>query len=205
MELGSYVTSGERLFLKFGDNVPILGVDEHENARILRELQHLEEVVVLGVERSAFVGHEDLDGRDALLSQARKLGLYVVAQVGDRDVETVVYYRLAASLLRPGVEGSGERATLFLEGEVDDHGRPARGRRFRAGRPVVGRHGPPERHVHVRVGIYKARHHELAARVYILGPGGLQVRTDGDYFPVLHQHVRRITAFGGHDRSTAEK
>src|SRR4028118_1729854 len=49
VEAGGGVATGERLLLELGDHIPVLGVDEHEDAGLATELQHLEEVFVLGV------------------------------------------------------------------------------------------------------------------------------------------------------------
>ena len=52
VEPGGGVPALERLLLQLGDHVPVLGVDEDEDAGIPGQLQGLEEVVVLGVERA---------------------------------------------------------------------------------------------------------------------------------------------------------
>ena len=201
VEAGCRIAASERLLLQLGDGVAVLGVDHDQNPGVFGELQHLEEVFVLGVERCSLVGHEDLDRGDALLGEVGQLGLYVVAQVGYGDVETVVDYGFVPRLLGPGVEGPGQGAARFLQGEVDDHGRPAGSRGLRPRSPVVRRHGTPEGHVHVGMGVYKAGHDELARGVYGLGAVRVQVRRDRNDLPVLNEHVCPVAAFRGYDRS----
>ncbi len=180
-------------------------MDEHQHARFFGQLQGLEEVVVLGVEGRALVGHEDLDRRHTLRGEARELRLYVVAQVRYRDVEPVVYDRLVPRLLRPRLDGPGERPALLLQGEVYDHRRAAGRRGGRTGGPVVGGYGAAEGHVHVGVGVYKARHDELAGGVHGLGAVGGDVRADGDDLLVLDEHVRPVAALGGYDGPAGEE
>ena len=112
---------------------------------------------------------------------------------------------LSLRLLGPRIEGSGQGAARLLQGEVDDHGRPAGRRRLGARGPVVGRHGAPEGHVHVGVGVYKARHHELARGVDGLSAVRVKLRGDGDDLLVLDEHVGPVAAFGGYDRSPAKE
>jgi hypothetical protein len=159
VEAGGRIAARERLLLELVDRVPVLGVYQDEDIGIFGELQYLEEVVVLGVQGCSFVGHEDLDRSDALLSEVWQLGLYVVAQIRDGDVETVINDRLALCLLGPRVEGSGEGASGLLQGEVDEHGRTARSSRLGSRGPVVRGDGPPERHVHMSVGVDEAWHY----------------------------------------------
>ncbi len=205
VEAWGRVAARERLLLELGDHVPVLGVNEHENARLFGELQHLEEVVVLGVQGRALVGHEDLDRRDALLGEAGELGLDVVAQVRYGDVEAVVYDRLAPGLLRPRFERPGESAAGFLQGEVYEHRRTAGRRRLRARGPVVRGDGAPEGHVHVGVGVYEARHDEPARGVDGLGAVRVEVRADGRHLLVLDEHVGPVAALGGYDGASGEE
>src|SRR5215210_7830048 len=205
VEAGRGVATRERLLLQLGDRVSVFGVDHDQDAGIFGELQGLEEVFVLGVERRALVGHEDLDGGYALAGEVGQLGLDVVAQVGYGDVEAVVDDRLVACLLGPGIEGFGQGAARFLEGEVDDHGRPACCGGLRTRSPVVGRHGAPEGHIHVGVGIYKAGHYELARGVNLLSAVGVEFRCYGDYLPVLDEHVGPVAALRGYDRSPTKE
>jgi hypothetical protein len=101
VEAGGDVAARQGLLLELGDGVAVLRVDEDEDAGLLRELEGLEEVLVLRVEGRALVGHKDLDRGYTLLGYARQLGLYVVPEVRDRDVEPVIYYRLVVGLVRP--------------------------------------------------------------------------------------------------------
>src|SRR5215211_4922031 len=204
VEAGGCVTSRESLLLQLGDGVPVLSVDQNEDTCIPGELQYLEEVVVFGVQGCSFVGHEDLDRSDASFGEVWQLRLYVVAQVRYGDVETVVYDGLIPGLLGPRVECSGEGASGLLQGEVDEHGRPAGHRGLGARGPVVRRDGAPERHVHVGVGIYETGHNELAGSVYRLGAVRVQVRGDGDYLLVFDEHVGPVATFCGYDRSSTE-
>src|SRR5215210_184913 len=104
-----------------------------------------------------------------------------------------------------GAVSPRESAAGLLQGEVDDHGRTARRSGLRARCPVVRRYRAPERHVHVGVRVYKARHHELARGVYRLGAVRVKVRGDGDYLLVLDEHVGPVAAFCGYDHSPAEE
>jgi hypothetical protein len=88
-----------------------------------------------------------------LTEAVRQLSRYVVAQIRYGEVEAVVYDRFVPCLLGPRLEGTGERAADFLQGEVEDHGRPACRRCLCARGPVVSRDGAPKGHVHVGVGI----------------------------------------------------
>src|SRR5215213_1238276 len=172
---------------------------------IFGQLKCLEEVFVLGVEGCSLVGHKNLDRGYALLNEVWQLSLYVVAQIRDGDVETVINDRLALRLLGPRVEGSGEGASGLLQGEVDDHGRTARRSRLCARGPVVGRNGTPERHVHVGMGIDEAWHYQLARGVDGIGVLSVEVRADRDYLLVLDEHVGPATALGRDDGPAGEK
>ena len=68
--------------------------------------------------------HEDLDRRYTLPGEARKLRLYVVAEVRDRRVEPVIYERLVPGLLGPSLDRPGASTTLLLKGKVYDSRRP---------------------------------------------------------------------------------
>src|SRR5215208_4184301 len=205
VEAGGCIAAGERLLLQLVDRVPVLGVYQDEDTGIFGELQYLQEVVVLAVQKCSFVGHEDLDRGDAPPGEVGQLGLCVVAQVGYGDVETVVYDGFVPGLLGPCVERTGEGAARFLQGEVDDHGRTAGRRGLGARGPVVRRDSAPEWHVHVSMGIDEAWHYQLARGVDGIGVLIVEVRADRDYLLVLDEHVGPVTALGRDDGPAGEK
>ena len=63
--LGSVLPAAMRLLLVAHDGVAVLAVDHHEAAGLAGLLEHGQELLVVDHQR-ALVGHEDLEGRDAL-------------------------------------------------------------------------------------------------------------------------------------------
>jgi hypothetical protein len=198
------VAARERLRLQLRDRVAVLGVDEHEQPALARDLHRLEQVLVGRVQRRALVGHEDLHGRDAELGQRRQLLLDVVGQVRDRDVQAEVDARLLGLAL-PRLDGLAERAVGILEREVDEHRRAARDRRGGARVPVVGRDRAAEWHVHVRVAVDEPRHHLGAGAVDDLSAVARQVDPDRLDRLAAHGDIRGERALGGHHGAAGEE
>jgi hypothetical protein len=205
VEAGGGIAAREGLLLQLGDGVAVLGVHHYEDSGVPGELQCLEEVFVLGVEVCSLVGHEDLDGGNASCGEVGQLRLYVVAQVRYGDVEAVVDDSLVSGFLRPRIERPGEGAAGLLQGEVDDHGRPAGGRGLGTRGPVISRDGTAKGHVHMGVGVDKTRHDEFARGVHALGAFGAEVRAEGDYLLVLDEYVSPVSPFRGYDRSATKE
>jgi hypothetical protein len=192
-----------RLALQLGDRVAVLGVHEHQQPALARDLHRLEQVLVGRVERRALVGHEDLHGRDAEVRERRQLLLHLVGEVGDRHVQAVVDPRLLRLAL-PRLDRLAERPVDVLEREVDEHRRPA-GERGRGARvPVVGGHRAAERHVHVRVAVDEARHHPGARAVDDLGAVARQVDADRLDRLAADRDVGGEGTLGGHDGAAGE-
>ena len=117
-----------RFLLVAHDRVAVLAVDHHAARRSCRLLEHGQELLVVDHQR-ALVGHEDLEGRDALGDAVLHLGDDLRPRVGDRHVEAVVDVRGAVGAAVPLLARVLQRPADVLDDEVDDARRPARGGR----------------------------------------------------------------------------
>jgi hypothetical protein len=88
-----------------------------------------------------------------------------VAQIGDDHVQAVIDAGFALGLFPPGVERVAHARAFGLDGEIDDGGGAAEGRRARAGFEIVGGRGAAEGHVEVGVDVDAAGHHQHAGGV----------------------------------------
>ena len=139
----------------------IFGVDEHEGVERGGALHDLEHEAILNHE-DVGVGHEELEGGDALGCHVLHLGegFVVLAEVGDGHVERVVDAGFAGGFGVPGGFGLGQGVAAGLQGEVDDGGGAAHGGGAGAGEVVVGGGGAAEGHVEMGVDVDAAGEHE---------------------------------------------
>ncbi len=132
----------------------------------------------------------------------------VVVDVAHDHVEPVVGDRVALGLRVPRVQPFAQRRAARLDGEVDDRGRPAEGRRPGPALEGVLGERAAERQLHVRVHVDRAGDHVLAGRVDRLvggDPGSGQVRADErDRLPV-DEDVGDRGAVGGDDGAVADQ
>lgn len=142
----------QRLFDQHVDRDAVLRV-HHDQAAVLGGALHgAQDLAVVAVE-DARVGHELLEGGDALLHQQVHLLERVLVHVRHDHVEAVVDRAVALRLGVPGVEALAEGMADALHGEVDDRRRTAPGGGAGAGLEGVGGGGAAEGQLHVGVGV----------------------------------------------------
>ena len=200
--LGVGVAGRHRLLLVAHDGVAVLAVDHHQAAGLAGLLEHGQELLVVDHQR-ALVGHEDLEGRDALVDAVAHLGDHARLRVGDRHVEAVVDVRGAVGAPVPLLARVLQRPADVLDDEVDDAGRPARGGRRGAGVVVVATPGAAERHREVGVVVDQPRQHQAAGGVDLFV--GRKAGPDRDDRLALDQHVGVERVGGGDDPPTPDE
>src|SRR5262245_12763785 len=149
-----------------------LGVDQEHAAQALAAFQGVEDGAVIGLPALGGVDHELLEGRTAAADHRLHLPA-VTVPVGDGHVEGVVDAGLGFGPLHPGVVGVVERLLAEGDGEVDDGGDPAAGRRPGAGPPVVAGNRTAEGQLKVDVNVQPAGDDVLAGGVDDAGPAGV--------------------------------
>lgn len=155
---------GQRLLDEDVDRDAVLGMHHDQPAVAGGPLHGPQNLTVVAVE-DAGVGHEQLEGGDALRDQQVHLPQRGLVHVGEDHVEGVVDRAVAVGLRVPGVEPLTDRAPHGLDGEVDDRGGAAPGGRPGPGLEGVGGVGAAERHLHVRMRVDAAGDDVLAGGV----------------------------------------
>ncbi len=126
-------------------------------------------------------------------------------QIGDSDVVAHVDHLLPCGLRVPDRERVAEALAPGLDAEVDVTGRSAKSRRGLPALDVVDRHGAPERHVEMRVGIDAARQHEPSTSIDRAVGFELERLADpGDPF-ALDEDVRNVIVRRGHDATALDQ
>jgi hypothetical protein len=129
--------------------------------------------------QGALVGHEDLEGIDAVfVDHARYFLARMLVEIGDRAVERVIAHRMAVGLLMPGLDGGLETVALGLDGEVHDGRGAAVKPRQRAGFKGVAGKGAHEGQFHVGMGVDTPGEQVAARRVDHPVRGLVQPRSD---------------------------
>ncbi len=145
------------------DHAAILGVHAAERVQQPGLVHDLVHQPVVDHEHVG-IGHEELEGRDALLHHGLHLGqaLRAVARskVGDGHVQSEVDARFAVALGQPGFQSLGHGVAARLKGEVDDGGGSADGCGDGAGAVIVSGDGAAEGHVEMGVHVDAAGHNE---------------------------------------------
>ncbi len=193
------VAFGKKLLLQEGDDIAVLGMHQRQRAELRAARERGEHLVVVHHQRT-LVGHEVLEGVDALLDHFRHLVEDLAVPPGNRHVEGVVGARLAG-LLVPLLERVEQALLRRRQAEVNDHRRAAGKRGGSSGVEVVGGMGAHEGHFHVRVRIDAAGHHVTAGRIEDMVGGVIKVRADSDDLVVLHEDIGLGGEIGGDDRS----
>jgi hypothetical protein len=157
---------------------------------------HRRRELVVADHQLALVGHEQLEGADALLGHQLHLVERGLAGVRDRHVEAVVDVRGAVRAALPLGQRGAQVVRLALDREVDEAGHAAGRRGPRARVVVVGGHHPHERHRQVGVVVDQARHHQAAGHVDGGGPGRVDRAHRRDLL-ALDQDVGVVLAVGG--------
>ncbi len=111
------------------------------------------------------VGHEQLETGHPFPDQFVHVFQAALAQVGHDHVQSVVDAGFAFGLLPPGIERVAHARAARLDGEIDNAGGAAEGRRAGAGFEIVGAGGAAERHVEVGVAVDAAGQHVHARGV----------------------------------------
>ncbi len=205
---GLGVAGGEGLGGEDVDGDAVLGVHHDQGAVVGGALQSAQDPSVVAVV-DARVRHVQPEGGDALLHQQVRLPKGVVVHVGEDHVEGVVDCALSVGLGVPQVQSLAEAATAALDGEVDDGGGAAPGRRPGAGGEGVGGEGPVEREVQVGVDVDATGDDVPAAGVddAVRRPAlraGAAVRGEGGDPRPLDQDVGVQLLGGGDDESAAD-
>ena len=170
------------------DGPAVLGV-HHDQPAVLRGAAQGSEYRRVVEHEDAGVGHEQLEGRNALFDQCVHLLENRVVDLANDHVEAVVDMSLALGLGVPLIEALAKRLAVALDREVDDRRSPAPGRGRRPRGEVVRGEGAPEGQFHVGMDVHRAGHHVAAFGLDHLVRVGLQVVADGgDPLPV-DEHV----------------
>ncbi len=105
-------------------------------------------------------------------------------------------------LLPPGVQSVAHLGAAGLDGEVDDGGGAADGRRARPGFEIVARSCAAERHVEMRVRVDAAGQQQHASGVqHFMARLGWDARTHFFDGLAFDQYVRREGLVRGHNRA----
>lgn len=181
------------IFRVHADHPAVLGGLQHglENRRVV---QH----------EHAGIGHENCERRNAFADQRAHFFQLRIAQVRDDAVECVVGHGLALGFFHPGVEGVAQRLAFVLNGEIDQRGRTAKGRRARPGLEIVRAGRAAERHVQVRVHVDAAGDDDAARGVNeFCGVLNGETLGDGGNLSARDADVRRVCIRSGDDRAAA--
>ena len=154
---------------------------------------------------------EEFERRNSLAVHHVHFLQRLLVHVRHDHVKAVVDGAVAVGLRMPLVERSSERATLLLDGEINNRRRATPSRRTRAGLEGVGGHRAAKRHFHVGVNVDAARDHVLCCCINdpsAAGQGGDIVRRArleqcGDAFAVYH-HGHRMGAGRGDDGAVGD-
>lgn len=206
---GVGLAAGQGLFDEDVDGDAVLGVHHDQPAVGGAALHGAQDLPVVAVE-DARVGHEQLEGRDALPHQEVHLLEGALVDVREDHVEGVVDGALAVGLVVPGVEALAQGVAHALDGEVDDRCGAAPGGGPGSGLERVRGRGAAERELHVGVRVDAARDDVLPARVdRAAGRPGLgcrgAVRGQGRHAAVLDQDVRVEFVGGGDHQAAADQ
>ena len=124
---------GEIELLQSLNEIAVLGMHERHGAELGAALERGEHLLVVDHQR-ALVGHEMLEGRDAMIDHLRHVLGDLVRPIGDAHVVRIVG-RGEFGALVPGLDGVHQRFAAAGNAEIDNHRRTARERR--AGAAVV--------------------------------------------------------------------
>ena len=123
-------------------------------------------------------------------------------KIGDDHVQPVIDAGLRFRLLPPGVQSVAHLGAAGLDGEIDDGGGAADGRRARSGFEIVARCRAAERHVEMRVRVDAAGQQQHAGGVQHL-VAGLERNARAHFLDGLafDQHIRGESFVRGHHRA----
>ncbi len=93
-------------------------------------------------------------------------------------MEAIIDGRAPGRLAVPGVQGGNGRGALGLDGEIDNSGGAAKGRRAGAGFESVGSGGAAKRHLMMGMGIDAAGDNQLTVGIYDMICIDLQIAAD---------------------------
>ena len=160
--LGAGDALGEIVLLQRRDDVAVLGVHERHRAELGAARERGEHLLVVDHQR-ALVGHEMLEGGDAVLDDLGHVLAHLVRPIGDAHVVGVVGGGELGALVPVG-DRVHQRLAAVGDAEVDDHRRAAGERGVGAAVVIVGGIRAHERHVEMGVRIDAAGHDEAVRR-----------------------------------------
>jgi hypothetical protein len=194
--LGAVIACRQQAGLQIGDHIAVLGMDERQGAQFGAALERGEHLVVVD-HQGALVGHEMLEGVDALLlHHLLHLVEDLLAPPGDGHVVGVIATG-TAGLVVPHPQRIDQALIGCGQREVDHHGGSARERGAGAGLEIIGRVGAHEGHLQMGMRI-DAAGHDIAAGGVELGVAD-EVGADGGDLAALDQHVGLVGQVGGDD------
>ena len=91
MIFGIGLTRGHHLLLKRGDDVPVFRMDHSQHSHLFGFLEHLENRRVVTAKGRSFVGHEELDRRNAGLDEGLGLGENAFLRVLDHGMKAEIH------------------------------------------------------------------------------------------------------------------
>ena len=163
------------------------------------------ELLVIDHER-AFVGHEMLEGVDAIgLHHRFHLIEDLLVPPGYRHMEGIIRGRLLC-LTPPVLIGGEHRLLGGRNAEIDDHRRAAGKGGLGAPLEIIRRYGTHEHELHMSMGINAARHHIEAAGIDDFDLAGrLELLTYRDDAAFIDQHIGAPRVIMVHHRSAADE
>ncbi len=192
---------GQRLAHDDVDHAAVLGVHADERAVLRGLLQRAKNSGVIH-HQDVRIRHEELEAGHAFAHHVVHVFEARFGKIGDDHVQPVIDAGLRFRLLPPGVQRVAHLGAAGLDGEIDDGGGAADGRRARAGFEIVAGCCAAERHVEMRVRVDAAGKQQHAGGVQHFVAGlGRNSRThflDGLAFD---QYVRGERLFRGHHRA----
>ena len=150
-------------------------------------------------EKDAWIRHEQLETRHALIHHAPHLRQSFIFEISRDEMKTVINRRLAFGLRVPVIQCLSQRLALVLHREINDRRRPAVSRRPRPRKEIIRRLRPAERQLHMRVRIDPAGDDELTRRINHALRFYVEPRPDERDDFILNQHVRLVIINSGDD------
>ena len=192
---------GQRLPHDDIDHAAVLGVHANQRAVFRGLLQRAKDGGVVH-HQDVRIRHEQLEAGHALAHHVVHVFQAGFGQIGDDHVQAIIDAGLRFRLFPPGVQRVAHPGAARLNGEIDDGGGAADGRRARSSFEIVARGCPAERHVQMRVRVDAAgqQQHARGVQHYM---AGLRRDARADFFDdaVFHQYIRGESLVGQHYRA----
>ena len=183
-------------FLLHGrDNITVFCVHHGQGPNGRAAAEAVEQLVILHHQR-ALIGHEVLEGVDAMVDHHLHLVKDLLTPPCHRHVERII--RAGAFGFRvPGLQRLQHRLTGAGQAEIDHHGGATCKSRAGAGFKIIRRMGAHKGHLQMHMRINSARHHITPLSIQHFAAA--QVLANLDDFAAFNGHIRVIATVGGHN------